>query len=54
MGRMHELPVIDTEEPPGRADAARNRERILCAARRLFAIKAGWHETVRRTATPAV
>src|SRR5713226_3583169 len=30
-----ELPVIEVE-PGERADAARNRERILCAARRLF------------------
>jgi AcrR family transcriptional regulator len=30
-----ELPQIDAE-PAERADAARNRERILCAARRLF------------------
>jgi AcrR family transcriptional regulator len=32
---MQELPVIQTQAPE-RADAARNRERILCAARRLF------------------
>jgi AcrR family transcriptional regulator len=32
---MSALPVIDAE-PPERADAARNRERILCAAARLF------------------
>jgi AcrR family transcriptional regulator len=31
-----ELPVMESE-PAERADAARNRERILCAARRLFA-----------------
>jgi AcrR family transcriptional regulator len=30
-----ELPQL-RDEAPGRADAARNRERILCAARRLF------------------
>jgi AcrR family transcriptional regulator len=30
-----ELPVIQTQSPE-RTDAARNRERILCAARRLF------------------
>lgn len=33
---MHELPVIQTQAGE-RTDAARNRERILCAARRLFA-----------------
>jgi len=32
------LPQIDAE-PPERADAARNRERVLCAAARLFAEK---------------
>jgi AcrR family transcriptional regulator len=32
---MDPLPVIE-DESPERADAARNRERILCAARRLF------------------
>src|SRR4051794_37445864 len=31
-----ELPVVDAE-PPERADAARNRRRILAAAARLFA-----------------
>src|SRR5690242_20884687 len=31
-----ELTVMESE-PAERADAARNRERILCAARRLFA-----------------
>lgn len=30
------LPVLD-EEPPVRADASRNREKVLCAAARLFA-----------------
>lgn len=35
MKRMYELPVI-AEEAVERQDAARNRERILCAARRLF------------------
>lgn len=35
MRTMFELPVI-AEEPGERQDAARNRERILCAARRLF------------------
>ena len=30
-----ELPVVDAE-PRERADAVRNRQRILCAARRLF------------------
>jgi AcrR family transcriptional regulator len=33
---VFELPVIQPQ-PSERADAARNRERILCAARRLFA-----------------
>jgi AcrR family transcriptional regulator len=33
---MIELPVMESE-PAERVDAARNRERILCAARRLFA-----------------
>lgn len=33
---MQELPVIQPQAPE-RVDAARNRERILCAARRLFA-----------------
>ena len=33
---MIELPVMESE-PAERADAARNRERVLCAARRLFA-----------------
>jgi AcrR family transcriptional regulator len=33
--KMYELPVIP-EERGERQDAARNRERILCAARRLF------------------
>jgi AcrR family transcriptional regulator len=32
---MFDLPVIESEAPE-RQDAARNRERILCAARRLF------------------
>jgi AcrR family transcriptional regulator len=32
---VFELPVIETDAPE-RQDAARNRERILCAARRLF------------------
>jgi AcrR family transcriptional regulator len=31
-----ELPVLQPTGRPERADAARNRERILCAARRLF------------------
>jgi AcrR family transcriptional regulator len=35
---VQELPVIQAQ-PTERADAARNRERILCAARRLFAEK---------------
>jgi AcrR family transcriptional regulator len=35
---MQELPVIQPQAPE-RADAARNRELILCAARRLFAEK---------------
>ena len=34
-----ELPVINTEDAPERADAARNRRRILAAAERLFAEK---------------
>jgi AcrR family transcriptional regulator len=34
-----ELPVINTEAAPERADAARNRRRILAAADRLFAEK---------------
>jgi AcrR family transcriptional regulator len=33
----HELPVLPQGEPVERADAARNRARILCAAQRLFA-----------------
>ena len=33
---MQELPVIQPQASE-RADAARNRERILCSARRLFA-----------------
>jgi AcrR family transcriptional regulator len=33
---VFELPLIQPQ-PAERADAARNRERILCAARRLFA-----------------
>jgi AcrR family transcriptional regulator len=33
-----ELPLIQLE-PPERSDAARNRERILCAAERLFAAR---------------
>jgi AcrR family transcriptional regulator len=36
MAEGFELPVIKSEAPE-RTDAARNRERILCAARRLFA-----------------
>jgi AcrR family transcriptional regulator len=32
---MQELPVVQAE-PPLRADAARNREKVLCAAARLF------------------
>jgi AcrR family transcriptional regulator len=36
MDTHFELPVLE-QESPERADAARNRERILCAARRLFA-----------------
>jgi AcrR family transcriptional regulator len=36
MEPLHELPVLEPEAGE-RADAARNRERILCAARRLFA-----------------
>jgi AcrR family transcriptional regulator len=32
---MHELPVIQ-EEPPLRADAARNRDKVLAAAEKLF------------------
>src|SRR5437764_5480985 len=35
MNQHFQLPVL-APEPPERADAARNRERILCAARRLF------------------
>jgi AcrR family transcriptional regulator len=35
-GSLIELPVLG-DEPPERADAARNRTRILCAAQRLFA-----------------
>lgn len=35
---MHDLPVIQPQAAE-RADAARNRERILCTARRLFAEK---------------
>ena len=35
MDQHFQLPVL-APEPPERADAARNRERILCAARRLF------------------
>jgi AcrR family transcriptional regulator len=31
-----ELPVVQPSARPARADAARNRERILCAARRLY------------------
>jgi AcrR family transcriptional regulator len=35
---MHELPVVQAiPEPPERADAARNREKVLAAAERLFA-----------------
>jgi AcrR family transcriptional regulator len=35
---MHELPVLqDFEEAPERADAARNRGKVLAAAERLFA-----------------
>ena len=36
MATLLQLPVIHAE-PVERADAARNRDRILCAARRLFA-----------------
>ncbi len=36
MDAPFELPVLEPE-PTERADAARNRERILCTARRLFA-----------------
>jgi AcrR family transcriptional regulator len=32
-----ELPVVDAEPHPVRADAERNREKVLCAARRLVA-----------------
>jgi len=35
MGTPFDLPVLESE-PSERADAARNRERILCTARRLF------------------
>jgi AcrR family transcriptional regulator len=35
---MRDLPVLqDNSEPPERADAARNREKVLAAAERLFA-----------------
>jgi AcrR family transcriptional regulator len=34
---VHELPVIQ-EEPPLRADAARNRDKVLAAAEKLFAL----------------
>lgn len=36
MATLLQLPLLDAE-PVERADAARNRDRILCAARRLFA-----------------
>ncbi len=36
MGEPLELPLIEPQSAP-RSDAARNRERILCTARRLFA-----------------
>src|SRR5882672_323577 len=35
--RTMELPVINTEDAPERADAARNRRLVLAAAERLFA-----------------
>jgi AcrR family transcriptional regulator len=46
------LPLIEPE-PTERADAARNRERILCAARRLFAERGAAHVSMDEIAEAA-
>jgi AcrR family transcriptional regulator len=47
-----ELPLLGTS-PPGRADAARNREKVLSAARRLFAERGVSNVTIEEVARAA-
>jgi AcrR family transcriptional regulator len=48
-----ELPLIEPAETVERADAARNRERILCTARRLFAERGAEHVSMDEIAEAA-
>ena len=48
------LPVVDAD-PPVRADAERNREKVLCAAARLFATGGpGWASAQRSAPNSAI
>ncbi len=49
---VHELPVLQ-EEPPLRADAARNRDKVLAAAEKLFAERDAACVTMDAIATEA-
>src|SRR5919107_92345 len=51
-GRRTELPVLGAP-PPRRADAARNREKVLAAARRLFAERGVANVTIEEVARAA-
>lgn len=48
-----ELPVVGHGPQPLRADALRNRERVLCAARRVIAAVGAEHLTMEAVATEA-
>lgn len=48
-----ELPVLDPSAPPERADAARNRARVLDAAARLFSERDGRELTMEQIAAAA-
>ncbi len=53
LSALPSLPVAGAEEQPLRADALRNRERVLCAARRVIEEVGAEHLTMEAVATAA-